>query len=55
MKTIALMLAIAGLAMTLAVPAFAMAPKGADLTPFQGAECDEGEIWDDEQHKCVPA
>ena len=54
MKTTALMLAIIGLAANLTVPAFAMTPKGSDLTVYQESECDEGQVWDDEQQKCVP-
>ncbi len=55
MKTTAMMLAIAGFALNFAVPAFAMGPTGNTLTVFQQTQCEEGQVWDDEQKKCVPA
>jgi hypothetical protein len=55
MKTTALMLAIAGFTLNFAVPAFAMGPTGNNLTVFQQTQCEEGQVWDDEQKKCVPA
>jgi len=55
MKKSVLMLAIVGFGLNLAIPAFAMAPKGGDLTVYQEDQCEEGQVWDDEQQKCVPA
>lgn len=51
-----LFLAIATIfALNLAMPALAIAPVGQEQIVNQETECPEGQTWDDEQEKCVPA